>query len=306
MESRDKIQLLLKPVFNHSLECQSLWIQLTVSKFNVINKENIVKSMLEPNNEASSTYDPSKILVSDSQGLIPIFPVRDENGERFAAGRDVLGTCIIKYSITLSEFESIPGFHKQESGLILVGKWFLPRWTDNSTIQMEVKWDFRDIPDGNRAVCSFGEGPEPVSKTGTFETLLDCVFMFGAIKSDPLPSPGTAEVSGACGTYWLMDLPPNLASVTGYTSNIFPRISDFFRDANGSYRTFLMRVPHGLTGITYHASSIIDFDHTTENAHDYDLVRVLNYHMVASWVHLDAEADGAPNDWFTQGKSLNP
>ena len=297
------VKLLLKPVFDGSSGCQSLLIQLTFPKLDIIPSKDILRAIFEPNNGNSSVYDPRKPWASDSAGFFPIQRTRDDSGERYTAGRDVVGTLVIKYLISLSEFESISSFHKQEAGLILVGTWFLPRWVSgNATTQLVVEWDLQDTPAGNRTVCSFGEGPGPMFKTGAIETLLDCVYMFGAIKSDPPPISSKEAVPHASGTYWLAGLPPNLDCVTSYTSNIFPQMSEFFRDTQGSYRTFLRRVPQGLYGCTYHASSIINFGPETEYTHDYDLVRLLNHHMVASWVGLDGEADGTQNEWFGKGE----
>lgn len=193
-----------------------------------------------------------------------------------------------------------------QSGMLGVGKYFIPRFSLGAKALIGTEWDLCHCPEGTRAVTSFGEGPQRIQSMGDSDSLLECVFMAGPIRSntnDP-PSP-TSQTEGFCGTYWFGDLPPNLDAVTGYATNIFPRMAEHFNDPSGSYRAFLRRTPIGFQGTAFQSSSsIIEYDASVKDEDDWDLVRLLNHTMVSAWARLDLEDDGAANAWFTDGLAL--
>lgn len=194
---------------------------------------------------------------------------------------------------------------RDQCGMTGVGKYFIPLFSLGDKVVIAIEWDLANCSQETRAGTSFGEGPECVHYRGDGDSLLDCVFMAGPIRSntgDPIPR--KSQTDDACGTYWFGDLTPNLDSVTGYTTNIFPRMVEHFNDPSGSYRVFLRRVSKGFEGTAFKSSSIIEYDNSVKDEDDWDLVRLLNRTMVSSWARLDPEEDGTENAWFTDGLAL--
>lgn len=265
-------------------------------------------------------YEPHDTLpnFSDARGRLAVTLVH-ENSHQVCLDQDTQGDIIAEWKVPAFEAGGDnPGerlgtastLRRDQGGVIGAGRYFLPRFNvgRERQCQVVVEWDLLDCPKGTRAVCSLGEGLEPVTVQGTRDTLLDCVFMVGPVNSHPPePPPRASKDGGFCGTYWFGDLPASLSAVRDYPSEIFPRMAEHFRDQKGSYRAFLRRVPRGprLTSTVFLSSSIMEYDDAEgRDAHDWDLVRLLNRAMVSAWTRLDAEDDGAENDWFTDGLSL--
>lgn len=197
---------------------------------------------------------------------------------------------------------------RDNGGMMGVGRYFIPRFNLGDKAPITIEWDLSNCSEATRAVTSFGEGPERIEFTGNADSLLDCVFMAGPVRSNTTTPPSPAsQTEGACGTYWLGELPPNLEAVTPFATNIFPRMAEHFNDPSGSYRAFLRRTPRGLRGTALQpsSSSIIEYDPSVGDEDDWDLVRLLNRTMVSTWARLDPDDDGAANEWwFTDGLAL--
>ncbi|KAF7591541.1 hypothetical protein BBP40_001420, partial [Aspergillus hancockii] len=101
-----------------------------------------------------------------------------------------------------------------------------------------VKRDLSQALEGTRAVWSYGEGPEPVTKDGKPTVVTNSVFMVGPIKSYVSPalrSPGGANM------YWLEELPANLNRLKQYNAVQFPKMAGVFQCADAEYRVFIRR-----------------------------------------------------------------
>jgi len=255
--------------------------------------------------------------LDDAGDLVLHVDQAGDGKQHFCVSRDTAGDVTLRFNINpVTSFgEQVadvqPGLRRDQGGLVGVGSSFLPQpFATRPRYGNIVEWDLSGAPSGTRAIWSFGEGPEPILKDGPASVLLNSIYMVGPVKSYPeRPTAGldTGSLS-SCGTYWLGELPPNLAAVKDFTSKIFPRMAAHFRDEGGSYRLVLRKVPSGFAGLTCMSSSIVDYDNDTKDELDWDLVRLLNHHMVRSWVNLDSEADGYSNDWFSRGskQSLAP
>lgn len=244
-------------------------------------------------------------------GQLSSSPGHECRVQRDTRGEIVLGTQVRPIIEAHAPGQVLGSFELRadQGGLIGAGRGFLPQLVEDETnYAISVEWHLSSCPEGYRAVCSLGEGPEPVVTTGKANILCDCVFMVGAIHSYPpdRPSPlsTTSEATGFCGTYWFGALPDNLDGVKDYGTKIFPKMSDHFNDEKGSYRAFIRRGSKGLFGTNFRSSSIIDYDEDAKDEHDWDLVRLLNTRMIANWAQLDPEDDGTGNDWFTKGAAL--
>lgn len=250
----------------------------------------------------------------DGDGALP-FTLSDEgdDGEQeICVAREARGDIVFSSEIKGLRADDVArdvsALRHDQGGIIGAGRYFLPWFKIDNGCHISVEWDLANCPEGTRAICSFGEGPEVVEVSGHSETLLDCVFMVGPIKSHSLErSTGEQEVGGAglCDTYWFGDLPEKLDAVKDYAPKMFPHVSGHFNDEGGSYRAFLRRVLKGFQSAGFHSSSIIDYDADVEDDHDWDLIRTLNRALVSAWARLSPEDDGSENWWFTDGTKIN-
>lgn len=256
-------------------------------------------------------YTPHNIttLFSDDDGPLNIRASEHGNTEYFVE-RQTKGNIVATWKVPVADIReegpaSASELLRDQGGVMGVGKYFIPRFSFSDEVLISIEWDLCNCPPETRAVTSFGEGPQRVEFMGESDNVLNCVFMGGPIKSNTNgPSSPESQSKGSCGTYWFGDLPPNLEAVTGYAVNIFPRMAEHFNDQSGSYRAFLRRTPKGFQATAFQSGSIIGYDPSAKDEHDWDLVRLLNRTMVSAWARLDPEDDGAANAWFTDGLSL--
>ncbi|KAK1656335.1 hypothetical protein BDP81DRAFT_364335 [Colletotrichum phormii] len=278
----------------------------------------------------SHEYHPSSIKAYDSQGHFPLNIVdssNDANLQEWHGLRNMEGDLslhlhvqpvqvtakdhrrsIVPLGIDLGRTELL----EDQGGLMGAGKWFIPRPAAEPEIlhQITVQWDVSSSPPGTRAVWSHGEGPEPITKEGTIDMLLNSVYMVGPVQSFPAHVDAMTGMTGdaspnAGSTFWFGKLPTNLEKLSEYSSKIFPSMSTFFRDPQGSYQAFIRKVPNGFGGTGFQASSLIEYDFQTEAVSDFDLVRLFNDLMVRSWARLDTEDDdGSEAEWFSKGFHL--
>lgn len=253
-------------------------------------------------------------LFSDDHGSLSIH-ASDNDADNYLVERQAHGDIVAAWNVPVAKgsdttkegLVSVCDLPRDEGGVMGVGKHFIPRFDLGNKIPITVEWDLRNCPQGTRAVTSFGEGPEPVEFTGSSDSLLDCVFMAGPIRSNPTrpPSP-KSQTEGACGTYWFGELAPNLEAVTPFATDIFPRMAQHFNDPSASYRAFLWRTPRGLRGTAFRSSSssVIEYGPSVGDENDWDLVRLLNRTMVSAWARIDPEDDGSANEWFADGLAL--
>lgn len=248
-------------------------------------------------------------LFSDGDGPLRL----QEGSNRYLVERQTKGDVVAAWKVPVSERSDIQGetpasicnLLRDGGGIIGAGKYFIPRFNFGDKVLIAIQWDLSDCPEGTRAVTSFGEGPQSIELTGNSDTLLDCVFMVGPVRSH-IRDPPVLDPSGegACGTYWFGNPPSNLDAVMSYAANIFPRMAEHFGDPSGSYRAFLRRTSKGFRGTAFQSSSIIEYDDEAKDEDDWDLVRLLNSTMASAWARLDSEDDGSASEWFTDGLSL--
>lgn len=246
--------------------------------------------------------------IRDDEGAVPFNLVGEGLVKDVHVTRETLGNVIFASKVRALGFDETSGddgtaLRRDQDGIAGSGAYFLPRFQVDQQFSISVEWNLKTCPEATRAVCSLGEGPQPVHATGNGNTLLHCAFVVGCLKSCPdvRPDPDAQESFGV--TYWFGKLPANLYAVRNYASTIFPAISAHFQDEGGCYRAFLRRVPQGFRGTVLRSSSVIDYDEDIIHEHDWDLVRLFNKIMVSGWVQLSDEDDGRGNDWFTLGLS---
>lgn len=260
-------------------------------------------------------YTPPNIttIFSDQDGPLSIYE-SDRGKNEYLVERQTHGDVVAAWTVPVIESSeigkdgssSVCELLRDGGGMLGVGKYFIPGFILGDKVLVAIEWDLHNCPQGTRAVTSFGEGPQRIELTGRPDNLLDCVFMAGPVKSNTnLPPSSISQKENSCGTYWFGELPANLDALTGYATNIFPRMAEHFNDPSGSYRAFLWRTTRGFGGTAFQSSSsIIEYDPSVVDEDDWDLVRLSNRTMVSTWALLDAEDDGSANAWFTDGLSL--
>lgn len=255
-----------------------------------------------------------RATLTDGDGALPFTlsgqEDEDDGRQEIYVAREARGDIVFSSEIRALGVDEpardASALRRDQGGILGAGRYFLPWFTIDGNCRLSIEWELANCPEGTRAVCSLGEGPESVEALGHSKTVLDCVFMVGPIKSNLLEEAlqGTGNSgAGCCGTYWFGDPPGKLDAVKDFASSMFPRMSEHFKDEGGSYHAFFRRVSNGLQSGTFHSSAIIDYDTDVEDDHDWDIIRVLNRAMVTAWVQLDPEDDGNENCWFTDGKN---
>lgn len=239
----------------------------------------------------------ASLRVEDSDGSVNVHVKVAGNSLEVFADRQVQGDVSIQFGIYPQTAKNEnTNLHQENGGLVGSGS-FLPRPYALGTYNITIT---SDMPEGIRVVTSLGEGT--ISTIGTETTLQQCIFMVGNVHSFPKePVPGSPPAF--CGTYWLSELPPPLEPLKDFCSLMFPHLSKFFNDENGSYRTFVAKSSFGIRGTPFPRSTLIEYDEDTKSESDWELVRLLNKSMIQSWAQLDPEDDGTLNNWFSEGTS---
>lgn len=193
-----------------------------------------------------------------------------------------------------------------EEGFIGIASSFIPipAVEEAAAVDVTIEWDLSSSPKETRSLSSFGEG-NVLQRATSLKELSECVFMTGKISSY-IPTPSLDEDGsrgGLRGIHWIGTMPNNLEAMREFTSNMVPRLCAFFKDESATRQIFIRKVPRGLRATQVTSEMLIDYDDDTKDENDWDLVRLFNSSLIATWAHLDSEDDGTPNDWFTQGQT---
>jgi hypothetical protein len=308
MDAQKYVELHLKPYFDPAGAAIDISVKLILKGFATKKGDVLCKLRTYPttNGDCNPKYSGDAVSVRDDNGPLTI-SCRLISGtlqlEEWCVGRDTSGDITVEVKalpvpVTTTKPGS-GGLRKDQGGLIGAGRWFLPCPEPSlESCSLGINWDISGCPAGTRAICSFGEGN--VYRHGPVESLLDCIYMVGPAQSYPSEPPTSDK--GFCGSYWFGNLPPNIDAVKDFNYKMFPRVSDFFKDREGSYRVFFRRVPKGFNEYGFNSSGLIDYDNDPPDHSDWELIRALNRLMIGSWARLDPEDDGTRNDWYTQGE----
>lgn len=310
-ESAPKLSLVLTPRVNQDDSIDGLSFSLTIRNLHHRAGDFLCTYARRDNGHPSSRLQHflqgTPATIRDAEGTVPFDLVGEGNVKDVHVTREVLGDIVFASKVRALGFREFSddgnALRRDHGGIVGAGAYFLPRFHAEQNYDISVAWDLDACPEATRAVCSFGEGPLPVHITGKGDTLLNCAFAVGPLKSFPEAPPRQDAQEGFGCTYWFGELPDNLDAVRDYATKIMPAMSAHFNDEGGHYRAFLRRVPRDFRGTVLQSSSIIDYDEGVVDEHDWNLVRLLNKTMVSTWVQMTREDDGRENDWFDQGLS---
>ncbi|KKP02596.1 hypothetical protein THAR02_05284 [Trichoderma harzianum] len=193
-----------------------------------------------------------------------------------------------------------------EEGFIGIASSFIPipAVEEAAAVDVTIEWDLSSSPKETRSLNSFGEG-NVLQRVTSLKELYECVFMTGKVSSY-IPTPSLDEDrarGGLRGIHWIGTLPNNLETMKEFTGNMVPHLCAFFKGESATRQIFIRKVPRGLRATQVTSEMLIDYDDDTKDESDWDIVRLFNSSLIATWAHLDPEDDGTPNDWFTQGIS---
>lgn len=191
-----------------------------------------------------------------------------------------------------------------EEGFIGIASSFIPipAVEESAAVDVTIEWDLSSSPKETRSLSSFGEG-SILQRATSLKGFSECVFMTGKVNSY-IPTPSRDEDGsrgGLRGIHWIGTMPNNLEAMKEFTSNMVPRLCTFFKDESTTRQIFIRKVPRGLRATQVTSEILIDYDDDSKDEKDWDLIRLFNSSLIATWAHLDPEDDGTPNDWFTQG-----
>lgn len=256
--------------------------------------------------------DEKEPLAHDAEGVLPVVLDTSETGTICHAARKPVGDIVIGYGVSASlsdESKSdIPklGLYRDQGGLLGSGYSFLASPPLMDAYDIAFEWDLSAVPEGMRAVWTYGEDDSLITKVGPFSLLKDAVFMIGQIHSYPPPGT-TGRMIDYYGYYWFGDLPPNIDVIKTIHHDFYMKMSEYFDSTpskENCYRSFVRNTgsTKSFGGTAFAHSHIFDYDNQINKASNFDLVRRLSYEMNQHWLGPSAKSMGM--DWLYEGMNV--
>ena len=304
------IKVRITPKFKSTSEIECLGVTLTIESPNLRAGSAVVSFPSRLKKVTSIRHQDGMLQASDELGKLSTIYKGDSGiaAQRWEVERDTSGSIVIAYNKFPSvKDKSISGssidLRYDHGGLLGPGLSFIPIPPRDVTYSCTVEWDLSAAPKGTRAVWTFGEGPEPITKTGPSSLLSDSVYMVGPIQSNP-PALVPGSISDYYGYYWFGALPPNVEVIRDIHHAFFLKVSSFFGDtpsAINPYRSFVRSTTPEASfgGTNFIRSHIFDYDDRISIAVDYDLIRRMAYEMVHNF--LGPSITDSNIDWLFEG-----
>ncbi|KAL4876530.1 hypothetical protein BJY04DRAFT_231555 [Aspergillus karnatakaensis] len=139
-----------------------------------------------------------------------------------------------------------PLFDIRSNGNGFLGStWALIPLPPNTTTeyQFSLAWDLQNYPSGAaKGVWTWGEGPEPVTITGTVATFLYTFWAVGTMSTYPATPPSKDTSNSTFSMYSLEPVPFNATATATFIDKFFTYSSSFWQDFSGQpYRVFVRR-----------------------------------------------------------------
>lgn len=306
--SHPVLKLVLTPRLNVSNAIAGLGIVFTIESPQIEENSVLVTSAVTVN----QSFIPRSIEAADDAGKLSLQTRVSHSSVSWLAGRKTFGDVRLRYRtkpVPDTALKTIPrptGLYLDQGGLLSSGLAFLLAPPGDQIYHNIIEWDLSQTTPGTRAVWTFGEGPNTVSKIGPTSTLIESVYMVGAIHSNPAAIvPGS--ISDYYGYYWFGDLPPNIAVIRDIHHKFFIKVSEFFDEtpsSNNPYRSFVLNTGHSksIGGTSFLRSHIFTYDTHILEASDYDLMRRMSYEI--SHLYLGPPVTNNKVDWLYEGIKL--
>jgi hypothetical protein len=252
-------------------------------------------------------FTEEKVVAFDDAGSLPIYFTNNKplnsSDQEWRVTSNTSGNVVLQFMVFPRNVDiTTPigprvDMRRDQGGLIAVGRWFLPRPAANRVRLNVVEWDLSDAPQETRAVWTYGEGPEPVTKEEKPMTVANSVFMVGPIQNFP-----KATCSPGLNTYWFGRLPGNIHALNQYNMSLFPKLAGFFQSKSASYCVFIRRVIRGYGGSACLESYVFEYDEKICKETEEELISLFTHEMIQSFSLMDVEDDGYDNGWYIEGK----
>ncbi|PYI35267.1 peptidase M61 domain-containing protein [Aspergillus indologenus CBS 114.80] len=305
------LNLTITPHFTAD-EADRLSVQLTLQDPRCAAHDPLFLFETSYGNVPAHPYNEHDITASDAAGQLslsftdPTDPTTTD--QEWRVDRDTVGDVQLRFRVTPRAVDRTTpigprvDLRRDQGGLIGNGRWFLPRPADERVYRHVVAWDLSHAPPRTRAVWSFGEGPDPVVRAGPPTVLIDSVYMVGPIESYPRNHHAVVAASPRAQVFWFGQLPGNLQRLHPYTILLYPKLAAFFRNPDAvSYHIFIRRVLRGFGGHGCQGSYVLEYDASSEEETEEELVALFSHEMVHSFVMMGPETDGYGNGWFIEG-----
>ena len=305
------VSLRIKPHFDSSNDASRLSVTYTLPQIAVQGTHPILYYKTRASNIPCYAYDETNLHASDDEGSLSISMVSLGNNEQeWKPSRAIKGDLTLQMEVYPRKVDiTTPmgrrmDLRKDQGGLQGAGQYFLPCLAYEASYSNEVTWDLSLAPAGTRAVWSYGEGPERVTKIGPSTTLLNTVYMVGPVQSHP-PHPQSGTQPGFCGSYWFGSLPQNLGRYKNFNSELFSLMSKLFGHEEGTYRVFIRFAIRGWGGGGFDDSYVLEYcpESTTET--DNEIIGLFSHEMVHSFMRMNTP-EGVEEEWYTEGKFMTP
>lgn len=206
------------------------------------------------------------------------------------AGRDTKGTITITYRNKFLPARPNPvmDMGQEAGGVSGSGENWMPRLTQEE-YELDMKISKDGLPDGAKVLWSYGE--EHISRTMKKADLQETFYYFGLAK-------GVENKN--FGYYWFDREGFDASEIAVWTSEVFLKMADFFRDDNEAYKIFARARQcrkSGGTALKRSYSYIYDPDALPTMT---ELKFLFPHEMVHNWVTLLDEPFGTCT-WYVEG-----
>jgi hypothetical protein len=247
-------------------------------------------------------YDGDAVKAYDDRGEL-LLVIKDEEptpegiNRKWLAARETEGNVTVYYRAFPRKVskDTRPGpyydLRCEAGGLNGAGISFLALPDTDITYNIKLMWDIEGMPEGTRAVWSFGEGD--ITKIGRADLLAYTYYAVGPLKSCPDNQPDRFTM------YWLEKPSFDTNAVAEKTRELFDYMSEFFRDGDDVYKIFVRKNPYRNQGGTAAYRSFMfgysDFAVPTVKS----LQGLLAHEMVHNWPSIEnVEGEYA---WYGEG-----
>ncbi|KAF5003873.1 hypothetical protein FDECE_9603 [Fusarium decemcellulare] len=244
------------------------------------------------------------VQASDSGGKLTLVPADTSDGERqWHVARDTTGDVYVTYSATHINNDSAPtvallDLRRDHDGLNGAGMSTFALPPEDTIYSINLAWDLSQAPSGSRAVWTYGEGPEAVTKIGTTKVVSESHFAVGPSMHSYLPM---TNASAGFGFYWFGQPDFEAPRLATWTQDLFRYMQSFFHDTEPTYRIF-MRASASSSG-TGGAALLRSFMFNYvmgENQTWESFQTLLSHEMVHNWPTMSS-GNGDVVTWYVEG-----
>ena len=250
----------------------------------------------------TARYDGNAITARDATGALE-FKLEDEaptptgTYRRWLVQRATSGDVHVSFKapprVVTATTRTGPLFdlRAEGSGMFGAGITFLPLPDGEEPYRLQVKWDLSGMPQGARAVTSFGDGD--IDAVGPASRLAFTFYAAGPLKRYP------ATGSPDFGIYWLTDPPFDVAALSSGVRSLYQSMAKFFRDEGKPYRVFIRHNPHRDGGGTALPQSFMFGWNEATAPTTTNLQSLLSHEMAHNWPAMEGEHGDTA--WYSEG-----